>query len=223
MPEAVVAFTDRPARRVGNESLASFVARWPRRGFAADPPNAALVIDDAPANRDVIVLELLSRRLLSSGVIRYRVRALTATGARSPLARLARGADRRVQRSFGRASLYVDPSTGGPATVTLSVPALTARQRVALRFDSPTQVEMTITEPEGAAVLVTALNVYEFAARGGVPATGPTLGLSGVGTSITGTAQLPTGVTVGAIVDSSGVTGPPQTISNGRFRLPVPQ
>jgi hypothetical protein len=38
VPTPVVAFTDRPARQVRTESLASFSARWSGRGFANDPP-----------------------------------------------------------------------------------------------------------------------------------------------------------------------------------------
>src|SRR4051812_44241822 len=46
-------FTDRPQRRAGIQGLDGFVKSWEGNGFAADPPNAALVLDHAPASRDV--------------------------------------------------------------------------------------------------------------------------------------------------------------------------
>ena len=224
MPGAVVGFTDRPARRVNNESLASFAARWQRRGFAADPPNAALVIDDAPVGGDVVVVQLLSRRLLSAGIIRYRVRTLAAPGARSPLARLARRADRGAQRTFGRASLYVDPSTGTLATIRLTIPALAANQIASLIFDDPYQVASTRTALSGTGMVETELNaVVVFAGSGGVSSTLSIINLSGGGATISGIAELPDGVSVTVQVIGPGSPGPAQTFSTSAFELTVPQ
>jgi hypothetical protein len=44
----VTTFTDRPRRRAGRQGLEGFVGSWKANGFAADPPNAALVLDHAP-------------------------------------------------------------------------------------------------------------------------------------------------------------------------------
>ena len=54
----VTSFTDRPARRAGHQKLGSFIRGWNRLGFREVPPNAALVIADAPSSRDVLVVEL---------------------------------------------------------------------------------------------------------------------------------------------------------------------
>ena len=42
----VVSFTDRPARSVATETPEEFVERWTERGFAEDPPNAALTVGE---------------------------------------------------------------------------------------------------------------------------------------------------------------------------------
>ena len=54
----VTTFTDRPRRRAGRQGLTGFVGSWKANGFAADPPNAALVLDHAPASHDVALLTL---------------------------------------------------------------------------------------------------------------------------------------------------------------------
>jgi hypothetical protein len=99
-------FTDRPGRSAGSERVRAFVARWAARGFAADPPNAALVVDGARTGADVAMLTLSQPRL-SRGVLRFTARPLRTTdgGALETLRR--RGDTVRAGR-FGRASLFVD-------------------------------------------------------------------------------------------------------------------
>lgn len=105
---SVASFTDRPTRDAGSELAATFVRRWKARGFSADPPNAALVLDGAPRGRDLAILTLSRPR--------YSRRTRTLTFTARPLKGRAGGAlaafearrdPIRVQR-FGAASLFVD-------------------------------------------------------------------------------------------------------------------
>jgi hypothetical protein len=105
----VTGFTDRPGRRTGHEPLARFVRRWARLGFAEVHPNAAVVLADAPSNRDVLVVELSRPRLGAGGrTLAFRAEVLRG----NPSGRLrgfARRTDRRVAARFGRVSLFIDP------------------------------------------------------------------------------------------------------------------
>jgi hypothetical protein len=105
----VTGFTDRPARRTGQHPLSRFVRSWARLGFAEVPPNAAVVLADAPSNRDVLVVELSRPRLGAGGrTLAFRAEALSGnpTGL---LRGFARSGDRRIAARFGRASLFIDP------------------------------------------------------------------------------------------------------------------
>jgi hypothetical protein len=104
----VTGFTDRPARRTGQQPLARFVRGWARLGFAAVPPNAAVVLADAPSNRDVLVVELSRPRLGAGGrTLAFRAEVLRGN-PRGRLRGFARRADRRVAAGFGRVSLFID-------------------------------------------------------------------------------------------------------------------
>jgi hypothetical protein len=109
-PDDVTVFTDRPARRAGQQKLRSFVRQWNGLGFRQDPPNAALVIADAPDANDVLVVELSNPQLRAGGeTVAFRAEVLkgSATGA---LSKFRKRADPRVADEFGRVSLFVDPS-----------------------------------------------------------------------------------------------------------------
>jgi hypothetical protein len=106
----VTVFTDRPARKAGDQPLGRFVRNWPRLGFGQVPPNAALVVADAPSDRDVLVLELSRPRLGEVGrTLAFRVEVLRGS-PRGVLREFGRKADRRVADRFGRVSLFIDPS-----------------------------------------------------------------------------------------------------------------
>jgi hypothetical protein len=109
----VVTFADRPARVGGARRLGRFVAGWART-FGDDPPNAALQIDSAPVARDVVLLELGRPRYdRADRTVTFRVRRLRTT-RRVQLSAIARRADGRVARRFGRASLFIDD---GPSAI----------------------------------------------------------------------------------------------------------
>ena len=118
-------FTDRPARGAGTEPPGRFVRRWRQRGFVDDPPNAALEVVGAPRGRDVMVLELSAPRRVGADGIGFRARRIS--GPSTPaLARFARRADHRVARTFGGASLFVDPSSPNIVDVEFEVQGLPA-------------------------------------------------------------------------------------------------
>jgi hypothetical protein len=129
----ITAFSDHPARSSRGESLRSFVAHWSKAGFAADPPNAALVVDHAPADRDVMVLELSKPELTRSGALTFHARRVGATGA-GALKAFARRADGKLQRSFGRAGLFIDSGTMATHVVQFSM-TVPGRYEVDIAFD----------------------------------------------------------------------------------------
>jgi hypothetical protein len=106
----VTGFTDRPARRTGQQPLARFVRSWASLGFAAVPPNAAVILSDAPSNRDTLIVELSRPRLGAGGrTLAFRAEVLRGN-PRGRLRGFARRADRRVAARFGRVSLFIDPA-----------------------------------------------------------------------------------------------------------------
>lgn len=116
----VTTFTDRPRRRAGSQGLEGFVGSWGANGFAADPPNAALVLDRAPASRDVALLTLShphydrARQTLTYGAKPLR-------GHDTALASFVRRADPVRAGDLGAASLFIDDGGGALSTVTFNI------------------------------------------------------------------------------------------------------
>jgi hypothetical protein len=105
---SVSTFTDRPRRRAGQQSLHRFVGAWGSYGFAADPPNAALVLSGAPRSRDVALLTLSRPRYdRAARTLTYVAKPLRGTGPRS-LAALSRRRDPVRPLEFADASLFID-------------------------------------------------------------------------------------------------------------------
>jgi len=116
----VTTFTDRPRRRAGRQSLESFVTSWKANGFAADPPNAALVLDNARASRDVVLLTLSHPRYdRAQQTLTYRATPLH--GHDTALASFARRADPVSAGDLGAASLFVYDGGGALSTVTFNI------------------------------------------------------------------------------------------------------
>lgn len=104
----VSTFTDRPRRRAGSQRLRDFVSGWGKAGFAADPPNAALVLDHGPRSRDVALVTLSRPRYdRRHKTLTYRVKPLRGKGS-GTLAAFAKRADPVRAGGFGSASLFVD-------------------------------------------------------------------------------------------------------------------
>jgi hypothetical protein len=110
----VTTFEDRPARLGGAEALRAFVRGW-RRSFGHTPPNAALMIDRAPASHNVALLELRAPRYDSrQQTLSFAVRRLKVT-RNVHLRTFARQADPSVSSHFRRSTLFIDsgPSVFG--------------------------------------------------------------------------------------------------------------
>jgi hypothetical protein len=110
----VTTFADRPARLGGTERLSTFVRNW-SRSFGRVPPNAALLIDHAPASRDVALLELRNPRYDGRRqTLSFAVKRLKET-RNVHLRTFGRLADPTVAPRFGRFTLFVDngPSVFG--------------------------------------------------------------------------------------------------------------
>ena len=211
----VTSFTDRPARRAGTLSPRRLVRRWRALGFVEDPPNAALVLADAPRDNDVMVLELGRPRLVARGrAIALRARPVPQ---RNPdaLARFVRRADRRVAVRFGPASLFIDPSGQQTVTVSFAVTGV-SNSVLSINLDRPWTVSLMVAELNGAPLTELQSGLRGFTVIGGdTPLIGITLQANGTGDMITGNAQVPAGATVQALAPSSKV------ITSGPFSLPI--
>jgi len=115
----VTTFTDRPRRRAGRQGLQGFVRSWKANGFAVDPPNAALVLDHAPASHDVALLTL-SHPHYDRARQTLTYRATPLHGSDTTLASFSRRADPVRAGDLGPASLFVDDS-GGVSNVVFTV------------------------------------------------------------------------------------------------------
>jgi len=115
----VTTFTDRPRRRAGSQGLEGFVGSWGANGFAADPPNAALVLDHAPAAHDVALLTL-SHPHYNRARQTLTYRATPLHGRDTALASFARRADPVRAGDLGAASLFVDDG-GALSTVVFNI------------------------------------------------------------------------------------------------------
>ncbi len=101
-----VFFSDRPERIFGEAPTQTFLANL---GFAiSDPPNAALVTNDADGNEDILVVELIAPGYdASSGTITYGANILSDyEGGLDFVA--GRQQDEDLAPSFGEASLFID-------------------------------------------------------------------------------------------------------------------
>lgn len=107
---SVLAFTDRPARKVRRDVLASFVSNWPI-AFRSSAPNAAIVLDDSSGASDMVVVTLGDPQLDGHGSLTFPATPLATPGVEWAQ-RIGRGADRRIPAHFGAASLFVDADQG---------------------------------------------------------------------------------------------------------------
>lgn len=104
----VARLSDRPHREAGQEKVRRFVSQWRSRGFADSAPAAALVLDDAPSTRDVLLLTLRKPRYDASRA-RLSYDAVPLGGAADPaLARFDRRRDEVRTLRFGGSTLFVD-------------------------------------------------------------------------------------------------------------------
>ena len=221
----VTVFTDRPVRRAGHRKLRGFIRDWNRLGFRGDPPNAALVIADAPNSRDVLVVTLSKPRLRAGGVA-FKAKVVRGS-ATDTLKRFRERADGRVANRFGQVSLFIDPGSqavGLTFTLTNLPPGnlfLVSFNNALLAHGSfPTQVQA-----DGPAGAFLDSNALTFTAAG--PSTTNATIESGANvdagaTSLTGQVQsLPEGAS-GDIRVSSSNGQRTQPLAAGRLSVPLP-
>ena len=222
----VTTFTDRPARRAGEQPLRRFVRGWSRLGFGAVPPNAALVLADAPSKRDVLVVELAKPRLGRGGqTLAFRVKVLRGSPA-DPLREFAKRADRRVADRFGRVSLFVDAS-GQEVGLSFSFSGIPSGATVAIGF-SNAQVDVTAVAATdlfleslgGQALFKVVSNGFEVVATGSSLTAQVVIGLNvEVGAaSVEGTATIPGAADANVTVLS---TNGAFDVANGTFAIPL--
>jgi hypothetical protein len=121
----VISFTDRPERRAGSEPVKTFVSKWTSR-FASSAPNAAIELADRGNHEDVLVVTLEKPTFdAKAKTVTYRVKRLTGKGT-AGLTDFINRRDKRLPRSFGHVSLFIDPSSGNPIQVSLRVTTPTA-------------------------------------------------------------------------------------------------
>jgi hypothetical protein len=210
----VTVFTDRPVRSASTEPLASFVDQWDKRGFAEDPPNAALVLDQQPDDADTAVFKLADPRYVKgAGTVSYT--ATHVSGGTSSLP-----SDEHIDPPpvFGDAHLFIDPSGGGDQhAMAIDVEGARRGVKTDVTFNSPWTI--VVGPGEGGASWVVGPDVgggfvttseVNMTSAGGLEFT-----LEGGTGEITGTARIPSGATVGIQVDDN----PEQTVKNGAFSL----
>lgn len=131
----VSSFSDRPGRTASVETTRTFVSRWGDRGFAADPPNAALVLDDAPAARDTAMLTLSRPRYdATARTLTYTARALSGDPGVA-LRAFTRRRDPIGELRFGRASLFIDDGASVVyEQIQFEISNLTPGQKVSLQL-----------------------------------------------------------------------------------------
>jgi hypothetical protein len=210
----VTVFTDRPVRSASTEPLAGFVDQWDERGFAQDPPNAALVLDQEPDDSDTAIFKLADPSYdKGSGTVSY-----TATHVNGGTSSLPSDEHIDPPPTFGDAHLFIDPSGGGDQHA-MAIDVEGGRQglKTDITFNSPWSI--LLGAGDNGASYVVGPNVgggfFTTSEVNMTSAGGVQFALAGGTGAITGTARIPSGVTVGIQVDDN----PEQTIKNGSFSL----
>lgn len=108
----VVWFSDRPARRSGAFPNRVLAESWSGFGFAADPPNAALVYSDKSGRAGRTVIVELSHPRLAKDKLSFSARVLNPDSVKSPnLVDHAARADRDPASKLIDAALFIDDAT----------------------------------------------------------------------------------------------------------------
>ncbi|MGI9186640.1 MAG: hypothetical protein ACR2J9_03825 [Gaiellales bacterium] len=111
-------FADRPTRRAGTITVGMLRTLWTASGFAADPPNAALIVRAADGERTHVV-ELSAPRATGTRVS-FRLKAIP-NGQEAGFAH----ADALRAGDYGRARLFIDDAAVSPCPTTLYSPKST--------------------------------------------------------------------------------------------------
>jgi hypothetical protein len=118
----VTSFSDRPVRVASKLDIDEFLQPWNGGSFEDVPPNAALVISNAPESRDTFIFELAEPEL-DGRELTYQATLIESDPTRG-LTGFNGHIDLRPPTTFGPASLFVDALPSSEMTVTISgVPA----------------------------------------------------------------------------------------------------
>jgi hypothetical protein len=102
-------FSDRPERRSGSFPSGDLASSWKGFGFAADPPNAALVYEDPALGFErTVILRLSKPRATKAHSLTFAARVIGPAKASGNLGSHGEAADNRPAAKFGDASLFVD-------------------------------------------------------------------------------------------------------------------
>lgn len=109
-----MSFSDRPDRKVDQITTARYVHLWTKGqdSFAADPPNAALVMNEAGGSEAIVVVELLNPVYDSEK--QTLVYDIVALDPKEGL--LAFRSSASLPDSFGKATLFIDNAIDGNCT-----------------------------------------------------------------------------------------------------------
>ncbi len=212
---SVTTFTDRPARSASAMTTREFVRGWKAEGFAADPPNAALVIDNAPATRDVYTFELSKPRIDEHGRVVFRAKRIGPPSS-GPLEQFGKRADKPAAGRFGSSSLFVDAGSQPQTPVHVQVSGLPQGQTLNLQFNQPVDTDditSSVRVTNGSATYVDSNGMMVVSEQGTLTNGFFDIGVDG--TSVSGTASIPAGASVSIAVG----TGPAQPIANGAFSV----
>jgi hypothetical protein len=109
--DKTILFSDRPDRIVTSQSTSDFVGNWTmgEDSFAADPPNAVLVLDDEVEQReDLAIIELYNPEYDSeANTLKYDITAENATATTT-----ATSSSINLPGEFGQSTLVIDDSEG---------------------------------------------------------------------------------------------------------------
>jgi len=110
--DKTILFSDRPDRIVISQNTSNFVGNWSQGedSFAADPPNAALVLDDEEQRQELAVIELYNPEYDSgANTLKYDISAANATSASTTTTTTATTATSiGLPSEFGQSTLIID-------------------------------------------------------------------------------------------------------------------
>lgn len=111
-------FTDRPARRSGSMTLRGLASIWLASGFAADPPNAAVILA-SPGKESTHVVELRRPKVVGTSVS-FALRAVPSASVVG-----FRHADELVPGGYRHTAVFIDDAAAPPCLSSTSATAST--------------------------------------------------------------------------------------------------
>jgi hypothetical protein len=107
--DKTIMFSDRPDRIVSSVNTTNFIGNWSTgpNSFAADPPNAVLILDDEEQREELAVIELFNPEYDSAAnTLRYDITAENATATTAATTTTTTSID--LPSEFGQSTLVID-------------------------------------------------------------------------------------------------------------------